>query len=216
MLVASLFTVCALLGLKLFPSVAGEAYSAENNYLILLKNKDILIVSLVTILLVLAHYMSYIYIQLISEQAGVAVGSAQLAFGVGALVSIFVVARFIDQRLHGLAIAIAILAGLALLILNVLSQSSLLVYLAFVMWGLSFAPMTTVLQTACTQQVDRGKALANSLSATSYDIAIMLGSMIGGLTLTAIGLSGTLYLSIAVFILASVVIYKSPRTFTNK
>ncbi|MDK7303277.1 MFS transporter [Aerococcus urinae] len=213
-LITLLFIASALLGLKLFPPVEGEEYNADNNYGKLLKNKGILIASLATILIVMAQYISYIFIQLIAQTAGIAVASAQAAFGVGALLSIGIVARFIDRYLFKLTLAISALTAIAIFILVVNVSSPFINYMAFALWGLGFAPMTTLLQTATTKQVDHGKALANSVSATSYDLAIMLSSLLGSLTIASLGLDGTLWISIGFALAVFFLVFFNHKYFT--
>ena len=191
-----MFLLLAIIGRIGFVSVQGEFYNAHNNYGLVLKNAGVRWCAFLTFLMVSAHYASYIFVQLIADRVSLSVSLAQAIFGIGALVSIAVIVPLIDRYLWRLALGMVVLLIAALSIFIWMSKGCYWGYLGFALWGAAFSPMTSILQTATTSQVEQGKPLANSINATSYDLAIMVASVLGGGALARTGLVGALRLSL--------------------
>lgn len=196
LLVGGIFLLLAIIGRIGFVSVQGESYNAHNNYGLVLKKAGVRWCAFLTFLMVSAHYASYIFVQLIADRVSLSVSLAQAIFGIGALVSIAVIVPLIDRYLWRLALGMVALLIAALSIFIWMSKGCYWGYLGFALWGAAFSPMTSILQTATTSQVDQGKPLANSINATSYDLAIMVASVLGGGALARTGLVGALRLSL--------------------
>ena len=217
-LVAGLYAAVTVIGYFGFPSVAGEAYTAENNYSQLLKDHGTRVVCVLTLLLVGAQYLSYIFIQLLAEHNLMSVNTVQFAFGIGALASIGIVARVIDRHLIRLGLSIMGISIIALLLIsgaNLAPWSQGLAYLGFILWGLSFTPVTTVLQTLATRRTQTGKSLANSLNATCYDLAIMLSSLLGSFLIQRTGLLAVTGSSIVLIICALILLFHSRHYWSS-
>lgn len=172
----------ALLCFALLPSVAGEKVTRANNPFALLRNRRILIVLLLTMLGVMAHYASYAYITDLVQQINLPGGIeiALLLFGVGPFISMFLAMRFADTALRTFT-TFALLSGAVALVTILLQPSAAWAYyVAFALWGLSFGPLGTMLQAAVARHSESAKAIATSVQSSMFNFSIMFATAAGG------------------------------------
>ncbi len=133
-----------------------------------------------------AHNILYTYIAPFLSPAGL-LPHLQLilfGFGVSAIAGIFLAGLLVDRMLRKLVLlSLALFAGVAVL-LGSARALPWAVYLAVVIWGITFGGAATLLQTACSEAASRGNSagaeLAPSLVTTSWNLAIAGGSVLGG------------------------------------
>lgn len=180
----------AAAGFIMWPGVAGEARTKGNSPLTIVKQREILVVMLLTLLAICGHYGLYIYItQLVEFQRFLGgIEMAQILFGVGSLVSVFLAAKYVDTKLYFLIDAAMGLGVVTLLLFHFFGQVPYVSHAAFFLWGIAFGPLVTLFQAATTRQVDEGKSVATSLQSSLFNFAIMIGSALGGYILGAYGL----------------------------
>lgn len=84
------------------PKVDGEKVTRDNNPFALLRNKAVLMVLLLTLLGVMAHYASYTYItELVNRiQLPGGIEMALILFGVGSFISVMMAMRYTDTALR--------------------------------------------------------------------------------------------------------------------
>ncbi|MEO6705486.1 MAG: MFS transporter, partial [Ginsengibacter sp.] len=98
--------VIALISFFALPSIPGEKLTKSSSPFALLKIPAVLIVLLLTLLGVIAHYGVYVYItSLVDEiQLSGGVESALLFFGIGSLISVLLAIKYTDKHLRLLTI----------------------------------------------------------------------------------------------------------------
>lgn len=134
---------------------------------------------------IFAHYLLYTYIAPVLAWLGYAplLERILLLFGVCAVAGNGLVGRFIDRNLRRLVLAClaifaATAAGLALL-----PASTLLVYAATALWGLSFGGAPTLLQTALADRAGAHANSAQSVLVTVFNLAFAASGAAGGVLL---------------------------------
>ncbi|RIZ35911.1 MFS transporter [Pseudomonas aeruginosa] len=140
---------------------------------------------------VLAHSILYTYVMPFLAPAGLAnrVDLVLLVFGIASLAGIWITGLLIDRMLRSLVLLS--LAGFALsaLALGVAGTQPPVVYLAIMVWGLTFGGSGALLQTALAEASGPGADIAQSILVTAWNIAIAAGGIIGGVLLETIGVS---------------------------
>ena len=168
----------------------------------MLKIPAVLIVLLLTLLGVIAHYGVYVYItSLVDEiQLSGGVESALLFFGIGSLISVLLAIKYTDKYLKLLTIAMFALLIISMLIFLMFGKTSGMGHFAFFLWGLSFGPLVTLLQAAVSRQVDSAKDVATSVQSSVFNLSIMIASSAAGMLLGYYSPMSLIYLAIGLSI----------------
>lgn len=135
------------------------------------------------------HNILYTYIAPFAGLSGMKarVDLLLLAFGLAALIGIWITGMLIDRLLRRLVLVSLGVFGVVALGLGVFGGSAVVVAIAMVLWGLSFGGAATQLQTASADAAGPGVDLANAMVTTIWNTAIAAGGIAGGLLLDAYG-----------------------------
>jgi len=211
----------AVLGHFYLPAVEGEKLTRSNSPLALVRMPPVLIVLLLTLLSVAAHYGVYTYVALLVETIAFpgGVGMALLIFGVGSVLSVVVSARYIDAHLRPLIVTSLAIGGLSMALLLGFRGTFGVSHAAFFLWGLAFGPLVTMYQTAVSKQVEEAKDVATSVQSSVFNLSIMIATGAGGVVLAetseASGMRSIVYGSLVCFILAAIVASLAKRTLRS-
>ncbi|WP_171962429.1 MFS transporter [Bordetella trematum] len=146
---------------------------------------------LTTALWMLAHNLLYTYVAPFVAQAGLGgqVDRVLLVFGVCALLSLWLAGLAVDRCLRRCVLSsLALFVAAAGLLAGGATQAGT-VYLAVILWGLSFGGAATLLQTALADSAGEAADVAQSMSVTIWNSAIAGGGAVGGLLLQSQGLT---------------------------
>lgn len=91
------------------------------------------------------------------------------------------------MRLRLLTVGGAVLVAVAAALLAVLSDSTALVYVAVVLWGLGWGGVPTLLQTAVGDAGGEHADAAQAMLVTLWNAAMAGGGIVGGVLLDALG-----------------------------
>jgi predicted MFS family arabinose efflux permease len=136
-----------------------------------------------------AHNILYTYIAPFAGRAGAGerVDLLLLAFGLAALLGIWIIGLLVDRMLRLLVLtSLAIFSAVALLLM-VFGMWPVMIVAAVILWGPSFGGAATLLVTASADAAGDGADLANAMNATVWNLAIALGGILGGLLLDHFG-----------------------------
>jgi predicted MFS family arabinose efflux permease len=179
----------AVLSFFMLPSTPGEKLTRSTSPFAMLKNKAILLIILLTLLGVSAHYGVYTYItQLVAEidiKGGIEV--ALLVFGIGSLISIVIATKYIDKYLRELTVLMFAFIAIAMVMFYFFKGAMFISHLGFFMWGLSFGPLVTLFQAAVGNQVETAKDVAMSVQSCMFNLSIMLTTWVAGVLLMHYG-----------------------------
>lgn len=188
----------AIVSFFALPSIPGEKLTKSSSPFALLKIPEVLIVLLLTLLGVIAHYGVYVYItSLVDEiQLSGGVESALLYFGIGSLISVLLAIKYTDKYLRLLTIAMFGLLIISMSVFLFFGGTTGMGHFAFFLWGLSFGPLVTLLQAAVSRQVETAKDVATSVQSSVFNLSIMIASSVAGLLLGIYSPMSLVYLAI--------------------
>lgn len=184
-----LVALIAILSLFMLPSTPGEKITKSTSPIVMLKNKSILLIILLTLLGVCGHYGVYTYITQLVTKIGIQGGieMALLVFGIGSLVSIIIATKYIDIYLRELTVLMFAFLAIAMMIFYFFKGTMFISHLGFFLWGLSFGPLVTLFQAAVGNQVESAKDVAMSVQSCMFNLSIMLTTWIAGVLLISFG-----------------------------
>lgn len=184
------------------PSKPGEKLTKSSSPFALLKIPAVLIVLLLTLLGVVAHYGVYVYITSLVEEINLAGGieSALLLFGIGSLISVLLAIKYTDAHLRLLTTLMFALLIVSMALFIFLGTVTGLGHFAFFLWGLSFGPLVTLLQAAVSRQVETVKDVATSVQSSVFNLSIMIATSLAGILLGLYSPLSLLYLAIGLSI----------------
>lgn len=180
-----IIAVIGILCLFMLPSTPGEKLTSSTSPFAVFKNKGVLMVLLLTLLGVCAHYGVYVYITnlVLNVEFIGGVEVALIMFGIGSLVSVLLAVKYTDKYLQMLTVLKFVLLALSMILFLVFKGMPIISHSAFFLWGLSFGPLVTLFQAAVGRQVERAKDVATSVQSSTFNFAIMIASSVGGVAL---------------------------------
>lgn len=121
----------------------------------------------------LAHNLLYTYIAPYLRESHLPLRPdlALVAFGVAALIGIWITGLFIDRALRGLTLASVALFAVAGAILLAAQGSLSFALLAIALWGVAFGGAATHLQTAMGAAAGENADVANAMLTTAFNAA---------------------------------------------
>ncbi|MDG4946433.1 MFS transporter [Weeksellaceae bacterium KMM 9713] len=184
------------------PSTPGEKLTKSSSPFALLKIPEVIIILVLTLLGVIAHYGVYVYITSLVEEIQLAGGveSALLFFGIGSMISVLIAIKYTDQYLRLLTVAMFALIIISMLIFLLFGGATGFGHFAFFLWGVSFGPLVTLLQAAVSRQVETAKDVATSVQSSVFNLSIMIASSVAGLLLGIYSPMSLVYFAIALSI----------------
>lgn len=213
-----LITLILVLCFFFLPSVPGEKVTAANNPIALLKNKRVLIILLLTLLGVMAHYASYTFITSIVEEIALPGGieMALILFGIGSFISVMMAMKYTDTALRKFSAIMFALGAIGLGAILLFPGNHIICYAAFFIWGISFGPLVTMLQAAVANQSSSAKAIATSVQSSMFNFSIMFATSIGGFLLMGYGIMSVVLMSVMLLIPAAVITVMAKNTMGEK
>ncbi|SOJ52832.1 Sugar efflux transporter B [Mycobacterium simulans] len=157
------------------------------------RNRHLVVVSLITMVAVIGHFISYTYIVVIIRQVvgvrGPNLAWVLAAYGVAGVIAVALVARPLDRRpkgsvifcMAGLTVALVLLAAMAFGVHQSATVTLVLGTGAIVLWGAMANAVSPMLQSAAMRSASDDPDGASGLYVTAFQVGIMGGSLVGGL-----------------------------------
>lgn len=189
------------------PEASGDAHSSSNSPLTLIRNKGILVVILLTFIAVVANYSVYTYITtLVDWTSYPSIELAQILFGIGCFISVWIAGQFIDKHLRMVSAGLLASSAIAFILFLIMTQP-IFFHLAYLLWGIGFGALVTVYQTAVSRQVSaEATSVATSLQSASFNFSIMVASSVGSLILANENGMTSLLILMAILLIAGTLI----------
>lgn len=202
-----------LISFFILPSTPGEKLTKNSSPFALLKIPEVLLILLLTLLGVIAHYGVYVYITSLVEELQLAGGveSALLFFGIGSLISVLLAIKYTDNHLRLLTILMFAFIIISMVIFLLFGGTKGMGHFGFFLWGISFGPLVTLLQAAVSRQVETAKDVATSVQSSVFNLSIMIASSAGGLLLGMYSPMSLVFLAIALSVPGMVIAYFSKK-----
>ena len=193
------------------PDYPGEQGRAGHDVRSTLKVRGVRPVLVVVLAWMLAHNALYTYVAPLIAPSGLAseIGLVLLAFGAAALAGIYLTSRFVDTSLRrtvlmSLAAFATISLAMALWI-----RVPVVMWLAVIVWGMSFGGAATLIQTALADAAGSAADVALSLNVVTWNAAIAGGGIVGGLLLEHAGPLSLPWTALILSLVALVCVYLS-------
>ena len=205
--------VIGLISFFMLPSTPGEKLTKTSSPFALLKIPEVLLILLLTLLGVIAHYGVYVYITSLVEELQLAGGveSALLFFGIGSLISVLLAIKYTDNHLRLLTILMFAFIIISMVIFLLFGGTKGMGHFGFFLWGISFGPLVTLLQAAVSRQVETAKDVATSVQSSVFNLSIMIASSAAGLLLGIYSPMSVVYLAIALSVPGIIIAYFSKK-----
>ncbi|MEO6683579.1 MAG: MFS transporter [Ginsengibacter sp.] len=206
--------VITLIGVFALPSTPGEKLTKTSSPFALLKIPAVLIVLLLTLLGVMAHYGVYVFITSLVDEIKLAGGieGALLLFGVGSLISVLLAIKYTDKHLRLLTIAMFGLLIISMILFLLFGSVIGIAHGAFFLWGLSFGPLVTLLQAAISKQVESAKDVATSVQSSAFNLSIMIAASVAGLLLGVYSPMSLTYFAISLAVPGMIISFFAKKT----
>jgi predicted MFS family arabinose efflux permease len=156
-----------------------------------------------------AHFSSYTYVAPFLEQNGFnlsSITSVLLAFGFVGFVSNLVISAVVTRHLQAALATVVVLLVVALISLPILHESTIGVTAMVIAWGIAFGAiplcLSIWLQLSSPDLPEAGSALFVSI----VQVAIAVGSFVGGITADGVGIPATMWLGGALGVAGLIVI----------
>lgn len=177
--------VIGVLSIFMLPSTPGEKLTQSTSPFAVFKNKGVLMVLLLTLLGVCAHYGVYVYITNLVSDIDLVGGieAALVMFGIGSLISVMLAVKYTDKYLQQLTVLMFVLLALSMALFIIFRGTPIVSHIAFFFWGLSFGPLVTLFQAAVARQVEQAKDVATSVQSSTFNFSIMIATSVGGVAL---------------------------------
>ncbi|HTH99559.1 MAG TPA: MFS transporter [Acidisoma sp.] len=212
-LLSVLFLVLIMWVLWKLPPVQGERIGERVSLVEVAMRPGFPTVLMTTLLIAIGHYTLYTYMAPLAAALGVPGGTptAMLIFGVGAMTGIWIVGRTVDEHLRRTAWGGLALTVCAMVSLRLLEHASIGEELTIYCWGIAFGGVPTFFQTATNKAAGPPADVAASLLSTVYGFGIFGGSALGGILLKPVGVLNLPLITVAMVILAGVLIRSGHR-----
>jgi predicted MFS family arabinose efflux permease len=162
----------------------------------------------VVMLWILAHYTLYTYIAAFLASVGLAdqVERGLFAFGIAALVGLWMIGTLIDGRLRRLILLSLTSFTLVSFVLGLGDLPVSVIYIGIVLWGMSFGGAPTLLQTALADAAGDGADIAQSMLVTVFNLAFAGSGVVGGILLETRGASAIPWVALALLLPALLIV----------
>ncbi len=191
--------VAARVTLPVMPTAAADGGRTGDHH----RNRPLVMLSVLTLVGVTAHFISYTFIVVIIRDVVGVHGAHQAwllaAYGVAGLTGMAVLARPGDRRpktavvgcLAGSSLAFAVLAALGVIGWHTVA-AAVVGAAAIVAWGATVNAMPPMLQAAAMRHSPRDPDGASGLYVAAFQVGIMAGSLSGGLLYQRAGVAAML------------------------
>lgn len=189
LIITAISLVVLVLTLWRMPRVAGTAKGTKIRPTEVIRQPGLRIILTVVALFALAHNVMYTYIAPLLALRGISdqIEWLLLAFGLAALVSIYVTGRLIDMNHRRLTVVS--LGGLALVAavfsIPVIQGGTL--YGVAVIWGLAYGGTPALFLTAAGRAGGKDAGVAQAMMVTVWNIGITFSGVVGGVALAQLG-----------------------------
>ncbi|MFE9006904.1 MFS transporter [Streptomyces sp. NPDC007875] len=173
----------------LLPKTSGSP-ATRGTALAAFKLPGVLTITLATALVMLGHFSIYSYISPYLRHIGISeagAGPVLLAFGLAGVVGVWTTGVLVDRRPRGATLVFT--GGMALVFaaLAATGRATAVSLVLVVIWGLLFAGLPTLLQSAALTAAPQAQAAVSALYVIGVNFSIGGGSIAGGQVLDRLG-----------------------------
>ncbi len=201
------------------PNVPGQSKQVKLQFGKVLNIPGVKPVLAVVLTWMLAHNILYTYIAPFVQPSGLGtdVEFILMVFGLTSLVGIFITGKIIDKHLR-ITVLISLLAFFVIsLVFGLFITNPDVIIIGTAIWGLTFGGAATLLNTALADAAGEWADIAISLTVVSWNSAISLGGIVGGVLLQVFGISSLPFMLVGLLFVSLLIVkinsnYAFPRS----
>ncbi len=201
------------------PNVPGQSKQVKLQFGKVLNIQGVKPVLAVVLTWMLAHNILYTYIAPFVQPSGLDtnVEFILMVFGLTSLVGIFITGKLIDKHLR-ITVLVSLFAFFIIsLVFGLFITNPDVIVIGTAIWGLTFGGAATLLNTALADAAGEWADIAISLTVVSWNSAISLGGIVGGVLLHAYGISSLPFMLVALLFVSLLIVkinsnYAFPRS----
>lgn len=206
--VFSLVIFCVIY--KVLPPTKSSYVATFSSVPLLLKNKTLLLVYFLTVVVITGHFTLFTYISPIFQEIGIFsskdVAILLLVFGLSGIIGNYIAGKLVD-KMESKLISIGLIFILSSLLLLVpLLGMTFLSYVNLAFWGIALSLATFVFQAKVIHEAREASDIAVSMYSGIFNIGIGGGAFIGSLATPRIGLNNLGNLG-AIFLVLAVIVF---------
>ncbi|WP_323816487.1 MFS transporter [Cellvibrio sp. NN19] len=191
------------------PNVSGQKNRIKFQITKVLGIKGVKPILAVVLTWMVSHNILYTYIAPFSEPSGLNnnIDAVLFVFGITSLAGIFFTGKLIDRHLRVLTLFSVFTFFISCLLLFFYYSNPMIFIVCIGIWGLTFGGAATLLNTALADAAGEWTDIAMSLTVVSWNSAISLGGIFGGLLIQEYGIH-SLAVAPIIFVFTAFIIVK--------
>lgn len=200
------------------PNVPGQSKQVKLQFGKVLNIQGVKPVLAVVLTWMLAHNILYTYIAPFVHPSGLDtnVEFILMVFGLTSLIGIFITGKLIDKHLR-ITVLVSLFAFFIIsLFFGIFIANPDVIMVGTAIWGLTFGGAATLLNTALADAAGEWADIAISLTVVSWNSAISLGGIVGGILLHMYGISSLPFMLVGLLFVSLLIVkvnsnYAFPR-----
>jgi predicted MFS family arabinose efflux permease len=182
------------------PNLPGEPEGGHVSFTAILRSPGVHSILWVVAGFIVAHNILYTYIGplAVASEVGDQIEWVLLAFGLAALLSIWVTGALVDPHHRRLIVMSTVVLGFAAMILGFADLNPVILYLGVAVWGFGFGGSATLFVTAGVRAAKTDGIQA--ILVTVFNLSIAAGGVFGGLLLDGIGVTAIPWVALGILI----------------
>lgn len=207
--IGALAAIVLVFMISAFPRVENDTDFSIGELPRILRNRRLLAIYAIVILLVTGHFVAYSYIEpFMLQTAGLQPGTITvvlMVFGLAGIIASAIFSKGFPARRTLLTLISSAGTALALALLEISAASLWSITALCVFWGIAITMMNLVFQAELMDAEKKATTVAMALYSGLFNVGIAAGPMIGGWTLNGPGLARTGYIGAAIALAGSAV-----------
>ncbi|MDQ9021856.1 MFS transporter [Acinetobacter sichuanensis] len=210
--IMSAFTLILIIWIVIkMPDYVGQTVRENFQFKKVLTTSGVRSVLAVVLTWMLAHNILYTYIAPFVETAGLGnrVDLILFAFGMSALIGIWITGRLVDAYLRRITLISLATFTLLAIIWGFCAQYAVIVYIGVIFWGITFGGAATLLQTALADAAGNEADVALSINVVVWNTAIAIAGIIGGILLNHLGVASFPWVISSLLMIAFLIVWNA-------
>lgn len=219
--IAVVATIVLIILIRLLPRIEGNDSGTLRSLPSILKNKALMGIYLLTVVVITAHFTGYSYIEpFLNTVVGLDSNVATLVlllFGLAGIMGSLIFSKYSGKYPIGLMITAVVCTFISLILLYPMAFNEYSMVLLCAFWGIATMIFSLVLQTKVIQLAPNATAVAMSIYSGIYNVGIGGGALVGGIVSERLSMEYIGYVGSAIALVGLIfcILYLKPQLNKN-